>query len=247
MGWTLWAAFGLLSAAIAQTPEMETYDAAQAGADSLSMQAPSWLSAMPAVRQREIRCVALAAMVMKQADDGTGGETYGLTPRKAETLGVRLTQAIMAERVYTNAEVSAVYQADSNGFLWDHQSSSDAEWKAAFDDGIAACQPLYDSIDPSGERTVAGLAPISPPDAGTCYAILIQLATATLKPAPDSGDFEAMATRVEQRFKTENENGAAADAQLGEAFNGFRPEVFNALPEPVAKSRIAACVTMAGE
>lgn len=235
-------------------------DAAEAPVDdsyaaTLKREAPGWLDLLPATRRGEVRCAMLASLVVNEVERGVSTQSYGLTRAKAETLAGRLAEAIMAENAHDADGVRAIYNADFEGFAARRLEMGDAEANALFAAEMAQCQPLYASIDVSGDGdgVVTGLAPVASmagaamPGTAECHAILTWISSGLSKDSGEAKDFAAMIKRLETRHKREVGDDAAASAELGATAAVFDGDAFDALPEEEAEPQLAQCFALAAE
>lgn len=234
-------------------------DAAEAASDvpDAAIDGAPLLASLSASRRSEVRCAMLANLVMYEVGRGVSKKDYGLTPEKAETLAGRLSDAIRTETGLSDGDVRAMYKADFEGFTF-AMLGNDPPEKAAqamLDAAVAQCQPLYASIDVSGDGdgVVRGLAPAATldgaaaPDAAQCYAILSRFLPGMTKGSKEAKDFAAMVARLEQRHYAENGNTTTAAADLAMAAAGFDDAAFEALPEARAEVQMGYCMEMAGK
>lgn len=246
-----WILLALMGGVQGEAPDSATAAAtvAEAAAEAT---ASAQLAALPAVRQREVRCATIASAIMYDVGRGVSKRSYGLTPAKAETLAGRLAEAIMAEMGASDTEVRAIYKQDFEAFtyalLGDGQDQKTAERTvaAAIDD----CQPLYASIDVSrdGDGVVKGLAQVSAiamPDTPQCYAILTHISIGIPAFKDEAKEFAAMKARLAALHR--KQAGAATDADLAAAIAAFDGAAFDALPEEEAEPRLAQCFGLAAE
>lgn len=239
----------------AQDTDTDVTAADETYAATLKREAPGWLELLPAARRGEVRCAMLASLVVNEVERGVSTQSYGLTRAKAETLSGRLAEAIMAENAHDADGVRAIYNADFEGFAARRLEMGDAEANALFAAEMAQCQPLYASIDLSGDGdgVVTGLSPVASmagvpmPGTAECHAILTWISSGLPKNSGEAKGFAAMIERLEVRHKREVGDDAAASAELGATAAVFDGDAFDALPEEEAEPQLAQCFALAGE
>ena len=249
----MWWAIAMLLAGshsdMVQDPATEAAEAAVAGEDfetaGYAMQAPGWLDALPEARRREVRCVTLADQVLEDVGGGLRKDSLGLTTAKADMLAARLTEAIMVENGYSEAGVTAIYNADFEAMSWQDQERSAAQRSAAMAQDLGRCRALFDSIDLSGGAARA-LTPVAGPNAAQCYAIVNVLADRAELASPEQRRIEAIRARLEKRHYADRGTGETADMELNDEVVRLDPEAFDALPKAITEPRRAACFAMAG-
>ncbi|MBL0914280.1 MAG: hypothetical protein IBJ13_01805 [Sphingopyxis sp.] len=229
-------------------------DSDESYAATLKREAPGWLDLLPATRRGEVRCAMLASLVVNEVERGVSTQSYGLTRAKAETLAGRLAEAIMAENAHDADGVRAIYNADFEGFAAQRLEMGDAEANALFAAEMAQCQPLYASIDVSGDGdgVVTGLSPIASmsgapmPDMAECHVILSHISIGIPAFKDEAKEFAAMKARLKARL-AESVGKEAAEAELLAAAGVFSAEGFDALPEEEAEPQLAQCFGLAAE